>query len=408
MIQGYGSVRNRYREAIIVNPLMTGGLLPSDVQERIVENGWLSVGYSVCFDCITGQSSLITKPPIRDFLADVAEFLDGEIAYHTFGCRAAQFAVMKTISDYLRSNGDKKHARIVLTDSLCHYTTIIAAELSGLRIEEAPNTGSPEYKISAENFQRKIEDIKDRTGKYPCLIAVTHVEPYHGNLNPAEEIGKLAEEYEIPYMVNAAYTAGIIPLSMKDLHADFLTASAHKSMASLAPLGFLVTLSEWSKRLLKFAGAKTALKSRILRNKVPVLFGCSIGGAPLISAMYSFQHVVDRVKRWNEELEKTRWFIREMERLDGVSLIGEKPHNHHLMHFETPIFWEISNHHKRRGFFLAEEMIKRGIAGLQRGMSKHIKLSIYGLEWECVKRIRDAFFEIAEKYVKKFNLKYSV
>ena len=143
-MRDYGSVRNRYREAVIVNPLMTGGLLPSDVQERMIENGWLSVGYSVCFDCITGQSGLITKPPIRDFLADVAEFLGGEIAYHTFGCRAAQFAVMKTISDYLRSNGDKKHARIVLTDSLCHYTTIIAAELSGLRIEEAPNTGSPE------------------------------------------------------------------------------------------------------------------------------------------------------------------------------------------------------------------------------------------------------------------------
>jgi len=408
IIHGYGFVRNRYREAIIVNPLMTGGLLPSDVQERMFGNGWLCVGYSVCFDCIKGQSSLITKPPIREFLADVAEFLGGEVAYHTFGCRAAQFAVMKTISDYLRSNGDRKHVGIVLVDSLCHYTTIIAAELSGLRIEEVPNTGSPKYKISAESFKRKIEEIKNETGKLPCLIAVTHVDPYHGNLNPAEEVGKLAEEYGIPYMVNAAYTAGIMPLSMKDLHADFLTASAHKSMASLAPLGFLVTLSEWSKRLLKFAGAKTALKSRILKNKIPALFGCSIGGAPLISAMYSFQHVVDRVEKWDEELKKTRWFIREMERLDGVSLIGEKPHNHHLMHFETPIFWEISNHHKRRGFFLAEEMIRRGIVGLQRGMSRHIKLSIYGLEWECVKRVRDVFFEIAEKYVKKFNLKYSI
>ncbi|RLI43163.1 O-phospho-L-seryl-tRNA:Cys-tRNA synthase, partial [Candidatus Bathyarchaeota archaeon] len=345
MTRDYGSVRNRYREAIIVNPLMTGGLLPSDVQKRMVKNGWLSVGYSICFDCVNGQSSLITKPPIRDFLADVAEFLGGEISYHTFGCRAAQFAVMKTISDYLRSNGDRKHAGIVLADSLCHYTTVIAAELSGLRIEEAPNTGSPEYKISAESFQRKIEEIKNRTGKLPCLIAVTHVDPYHGNLNPAEEIGKLAEEYGIPYMVNAAYTAGIMPLSMKDLHADFLTASAHKSMASLAPLGFLVTLNEWSGRLLKLTVGKTTLESKI-KNKIPALFGCSIGGAPLISAMYSFQHVVDRVKRWNEELEKIRWFIREMERLDGVSLIGERPHNHHLMHFETPIFWEISNHHK--------------------------------------------------------------
>jgi len=123
--------------------------------------------------------------------------------------------------------------------------------------------------------------------------------------------------------------------------------------------------------------------------------------------MYSFLHVVKRVYGWEEELEKTRWFIREMEKMDGVHLIGEDPHNHHLLHFETPIFWEISKHHRRKGFFLAEEMIKRGIVGLQRGLSRHIKLSLYGLERDQIEKVRDAFFEIAEKYVKKFNLDYS-
>ena len=302
-LQRYSALRNQYRDAVIINPLMTGGLLPRDVQERMIEDGWLSIGYSVCFDCIKGQSSMITKPPIRDFLADIAEFLGGEAAYHTFGCRAAQFAVMRTISDYLRSNGDKEYTDIVLADSLCHYTTIIAAELAGLKIEEVPNSGSPEYKVSAESFQRKIEEIKNRTGRLPGLIAVTHVEPYHGNMNPAKEIGSLAEEYGIPYMVNAAYTAGVMPLNMRDLHADFLTVSAHKSMASLAPLGFLVTRCEWTHRLLK--PLRTEWSGRTFKNKIPALFGCSIGGAPLISAIYSFRHVVDRTKRWDEELEKT-------------------------------------------------------------------------------------------------------
>ena len=406
-LQRYYEIKNRYKEAIIVNPIMTGGLIPKETWEKLVEEKWLSVGYSICFDCIEGQSSLVSKPPVRDFLSEVAEFLGGDIAHHTFGCRAAQFAIMRTISNYIRERGAKDHTNIVLTDSLCHYTTAITAEMAGLRLAETPHSGYPEYKISAEEFHRKIEEIKSETGKLPGLVAVTHVEPYHGNMNPVKEIGKIAEEYGIPYLVNGAYTAGIIHLNMKNLHADFLTASAHKSMASLAPLGFLVTSREWAKRVFEGSKVKTKLSERLFKNKVPNLFGCSIGGIPLISAMYSFLHVVKRVYGWEEELEKTRWFIREMEKMDGVHLIGEDPHNHHLLHFETPIFWEISKHHRRKGFFLAEEMIKRGIVGLQRGLSRHIKLSLYGLERDQIEKVRDAFFEIAEKYVKKFNLDYS-
>jgi Sep-tRNA:Cys-tRNA synthetase len=115
--------------------------------------------------------------------------------------------------------------------------------------------------------------------------------------------------------------------------------------------------------------------------EVPNLFGCSVGGIPLISAMYSLPHVMKRVKAWGEGLKKVRWFIEEMERLPSVMLIGERPHRHHLLHFEAPIFWEVSRRHKRKGFFLADEVIRRGIAGLHRGLNKHVKLSIYGLSW---------------------------
>jgi len=407
-LQKYCEIKNRYKEAIIINPIMTGGLIPKRTWEKLIEENWLNVGYSVCFDCIKGQSSLISKPPIRDFLSEVAEFLGGDIAHHTFGCRTAQFAVMRTISNYVKREGAEDYANIVLVDSLCHYTTAVAAEMTGLRLAEAPHSGHPEYRIFADDFRQKIEEIKSKTGKLPGLVAVTHVEPYHGNLNPAEEVGKIAEEYGIPYMVNAAYTAGVMPLNMKDLHADFLTASAHKSMASLAPLGFLVANHEWAGRVFEESKVRTEQSGRSFKNKITNIFGCSIGGIPLISAMYSFVHVVERVGRWEEEVAKTRWFIKEMKKMDGIRLIGEEPHNHHLLHFETPIFWEISKRHKRRGFFLAEEMIKRGIVGLQRGLSKHIKLSLYGLEWNQVKKVRDAFFEIAEKYVKKFGLEYSV
>lgn len=407
-LQKYGQIQNRYKECIIVHPIMIGGIVPEEVQKKLLEEKWTQIGYSICFDCIEGRSSLIAKPPVRDFLNTIAEFFGGDVAEHTFGCRAAQFAVMRTISDYVEGEGSKDYAKVVVTDPLCHYTTCIAAEMTGFRLVEPPYSGYPEYKVEAKDFVDRIEQIRKETGKLPGLIVVTHVDPYYGNVNPVEEVGDIAKEYDVPYMVNAAYTAGVMPVNMKDFQADFLTVSAHKSMASLGPLGFLVTNYAWAKRAFKKSTILPEWSGRAFGKKILNLVGCSVGGIALISSMYSFPHVVERVKKWDEELEKVRWFIEEMEKLDDIMLIGERPHKHHLLHFETPIFWEISKHHKKKGFFLANEMIQRGIVGLHRGLSKHVKLSVYGLSWDEVRKVRDAFYEVTEEYAKKFSLTYKV
>jgi len=403
-IERYSQIRNEYKDAIIVHPIMRGGIIPEHAQKKLVQEGWIGVGYSVCFDCLEGRSGLISKPPIADFLEDVAEFFGGDRAEHTLGCRTAQFAVMKTISNYVEKEGSKDYAKIVVADPLCHYTTAIAAETTGLRIVEPPHSGYPEYRVEAESFRSKIEQVKKETGKLPGLMMVTHADPYHGNLNPAKEVGNIAEEYDVPYMVNAAYTSGVMPVNMKDLNADFLTISAHKSMASLGPLGFLVTNHEWTKNAFQTSRILTDWSGRSFGKKIPNIFGCSVGGIPLISAMYSFPYVVERVKKWDQELENSRWFIHEMEGIGDVMLLGKRPHMHHLLHFETPIFWEISKYHKRRGFFLAEEMMKRGIVGLHRGLSKHVKLSLYELRRDEIEKVKEAFCDIVEKYAKEFKI----
>jgi len=406
-IQRYAQLKNDYKDLTIIQAIMTGGVVPEEIQKKLLEEGWTRTGYTLCFDCMKGRSDLISKPPVGTFLEDIATFLGGEQAQHTFGCRAAQFTVMKTISDFVKEDASKEFAPIVLADPLCHYTTAIAAEAAGLRLIEPPHTGHPEFRVEAEGYRSKLEEIRRETRKLPGLVMVTHADPYHGNLNPAEKVGKIAEEYGVPYMVNAAYTAGVMPVDMKDLNADFLTVSAHKSMASLGPLGFLVTRGEWTEKAFRHSRIVAEGTGRKWSNKILNIFGCSVGGVPLISAMYSFPHVMKRIEKWDEELKKAQWFINEMEKIDGVKLLGEQPHNHHLLHFETPVFWEISQHHKRKGFFLADEMIERGVVGLQRGLTKNIKLSLYGLGWDEAKKVRDSFYEIASKYVKEFKLDFT-
>jgi Cys-tRNA synthase (O-phospho-L-seryl-tRNA:Cys-tRNA synthase) len=53
-------------------------------------------------------------------------------------------------------------------------------------------------------------------------------------------------------------------------------------------------------------------------------------------------------------------------------------------------------------------MMDRGIVGLHRGLSKHFKISLYGLSWEEVRKVRDAFYEIAKRYIDEFELDYEL
>jgi Sep-tRNA:Cys-tRNA synthetase len=387
-------VNYRYKGMTIINPLMRGGIVPQEVRERLYEEGWTEVGYAVCFDCIEGRSSLITKPGIKSFLGEVAKFFGGDAAEHTFGCRSAQFTAMRTAAQAAK---EENRAPIVVADPNSHYTTNIAAEMCDLEVVEPPHSGYPLYQVEAAEVEKKIEEVEKKRGK-PALVVMTHADPYYGNVAPVKEVGRLCEEKEIPYLVNAAYTGGVMPIHMKDLKADFLTLSAHKSMASLAPLGFLVTTYEWSQKVFAVSSTRPDWTGRAFGKKIPGLFGCSIGGLPLVSAILSFPYVKERVKRWEEEMERSRRFVKDLEDLGSpgdLMLLGERPHHHHLLHFETPLFWEISKGHKRGGFFLAEEMIRRGIVGLHKGLSKHIKLSVYGLSDEELAKVKGAFEEIA-------------
>jgi len=146
-------------------------------------------------------------------------------------------------------------------------------------------------------------------------------------------------------------------------------------------------------------------KHQVIADQVKelALLGCTVMGAPLITLMASFPEVVKRVDRWEEELEKIRFLVSELEKIEGVRQRGIRPKQHTLTHFETESFFKISETHKRRGYFLYDELRERKIVGIQPGLTKHFKLNTYGLTWDQVKYVRDAFFEIALKYGLKIH-----
>ena len=86
-----------------------------------------------------------------------------------------------------------------------------------------------------------------------------------------------------------------------------------------------------------------------------------------------------------------------MEQL-GFSQLGEKPHRHDLMAFETPALYEISQRVRERGYFLYKELKERGIWGVQPGQTRALKISTFAATSDQLDTVLSAFRGILDKY----------
>mgnify|MGYP000362526331 CR=1 FL=1 len=373
---------------INLNPIQRGGILTESARKALVEFG---DGYSVCDWCPpkTPRLDMIKTPPVSDFVEDVAVFLGMDVARIVTRCREGKFITFLTLG---------KPGDWIVVDGLAHYSTYVAAEAAGLRVKEVPHSGHPEYKVNLEAYAGKIEEVKKETGKLPVAVLLTHVDSFYGNLNDAAQVAKICHDYGVPFILNAAYTAGVMPVNGKSLGVDVLVSSGHKSWAASAPTGILSMNEEISKRILLKSSIVGDWSGRRFSVKEYPLLGCTVMGAPLVTLMASFPHVVERVKNWEEEVKKARYLVDQLEKIEGTKQLGIKPKQHTLIHVESMGFYKISQTHRRRGFFLYEELKKRKIVGIQPGLTKHFKFNVYGLTWDQVKYVAESFLEIAEKY----------
>ncbi|MBI5787770.1 MAG: aminotransferase class V-fold PLP-dependent enzyme [Candidatus Schekmanbacteria bacterium] len=68
------------------------------------------------------------------------------------------------------------------------------------------------------------------------LVTVTHASNVIGSIQPVEEIGQALKKYpKVYYLVDAAQTAGIFPVNVKDIGAHLLAFPGHKGL--LGPQG---------------------------------------------------------------------------------------------------------------------------------------------------------------------------
>jgi selenocysteine lyase/cysteine desulfurase len=92
-------------------------------------------------------------------------------------------------------------------------------------------------------------------------IIMTHASNVCGTILDLEAVGKLAKKHHLFFIVDAAQTAGLVPVDMQKLNADAIAFTGHKGL--LGPQGtggFLIT-DELAKEIPPFIEGGTGSKS---------------------------------------------------------------------------------------------------------------------------------------------------
>ena len=81
------------------------------------------------------------------------------------------------------------------------------------------------------------EDIRKAIRKNTTLVIVNHGSNVIGVVQDIRAIGKICHENNIPFAVDSAQTAGVIPIDMKECHIDFLAFTGHKGLFGPTGIG---------------------------------------------------------------------------------------------------------------------------------------------------------------------------
>ncbi len=115
-----------------------------------------------------------------------------------------------------------------------------ARDEKGISVETIPNTPTGEVDVAA------LEAMIDGTVK---LITLNHIPTNTGVVNPVSDIGRVARDHGIPFLLDACQSVGQLPIDVDEIGCDMLTATSRKFLRGPRGVGFLYVRSEFLERL---------------------------------------------------------------------------------------------------------------------------------------------------------------
>ncbi len=99
------------------------------------------------------------------------------------------------------------------------------------------------------------------------VAAFTHVSNVFGYILPVEQMSRLCQSYGVPFVIDAAQSAGMLPISVRKLGAEFIAMPGHKGL--LGPQGTGILLCAREVHPLIYGGTGSASRSQNMPDFLP-------------------------------------------------------------------------------------------------------------------------------------------
>src|ERR671922_2043541 len=156
------------------------------------------------------------------------------------------------------------------------------------------------------------DDIRRAVTPRTRLIALTHASNVLGTVQPVAAVGHIAREHELLFLVDAAQTAGVVPIDVQALAIDLLAFPGHKSLLGPTGTGALYVGPRADVRAWREGGTGGDSSSETQPELFPYFLE---GGTPNVLGVaglaagvkYVGEHGMDRIRQHEAALSERLW-----------------------------------------------------------------------------------------------------
>lgn len=166
-------------------------------------------------------------------------------------------------------------------------------------------------------------------------VILMHASNVSGTIMPLEEIGHFCQRHRLKLIVDAAQTAGVLPIDMKAMNIDALAFTGHKGLMGPQGIGGFVVTDEMALSIEPLISGGTGSLSH--SEEVPMLmpdrFEAGTLNLPGIFGLSAALRYLDEVgiKAIHErEMHLAEQFIKGLEAIPEVMVIGPKDMTHRV------------------------------------------------------------------------------
>jgi cysteine desulfurase / selenocysteine lyase len=210
----------------------------------------------------------------------------------------------------------------VITTDLEHNSVsrpLRAMELAG-RISLTRLRADAAGSVDPDDFHRAITP---RTR----LLALTHASNVLGTVQPVAAVGLIARERDLLFLVDAAQTAGVVPIDVQRMCVDLLAFPGHKSLLGPTGTGALYVGPRAQVRAWREGGTGGDSASETQPREFPYFLE---GGTPNVLGVaglaagvkYVQEHGLDRIRQHEAALSERLWSL--LEEIGGYEVFGHR------------------------------------------------------------------------------------